>query len=259
MLPSYLTTFWHRVTSPRRHHRSQHCSVPLVQLTGRSPRQLPPRIRQCPVAMKYLRLLEPPNWRHFPNRRAGHYRGVRPASRVPFVAAYLVKIDQQLRSMGALNRYLREHPALAWLLGFDLRTGLPAERTWARTLRQLHNQSRQFLLDQSIQAIWRALPSCLADHPLADAVALDTKHILAWVKENNLKESIPDRFNKERQPKGDPDCKLGCKERHNQPRRHTLSVPTPTIEAQPASGISVGSFLLGIRQWYCRHQAGPGR
>ena len=55
-----------------------------------------------------------------------------------------------------------------------------------------------------------------ADANFGDVVSLDTKHILAWVKENNPKAYVDERFDKTQQPRGDPDCKLGCKRRHNQ-------------------------------------------
>jgi hypothetical protein len=42
------------------------------------------------------------------------------------------------------------------------------------------------------------------------------KHIYAWVRENNPREYIKDRFCKDRQPSGDPDCKLGVKRSTNQ-------------------------------------------
>jgi hypothetical protein len=52
--------------------------------------------------------------------------------------------------------------------------------------------------------------------PLGESISLDTKHILAWVKENNPKAYLPNgRYDKQRQPKGDPDCRLGCKRRSN--------------------------------------------
>jgi hypothetical protein len=192
--------------------------------------------------MKYLRLLAPLDWAHLPARPAGCYRGVRPRSRVPFVAAYLVKLEQNLRSVGALRQFLLDHPVLAWLLGFGRPPVIPPEREWARILRNLDNSCLQLLLDQSILAIRQALPPPLAGASFGAEVALDTKHILAWVKENNPKEYVPDRFNKQRQPKGDPDCKLGCKTRTNQRGRGPAA---PTTEGQPASGVAVGTFYWG--------------
>lgn len=47
-------------------------------------------------------------------------------------------------------------------------------------------------------------------------MAFDVKHIYAWVRENNPRESITDRFCKERQPAGDPDCRVGVKRSTNQ-------------------------------------------
>jgi hypothetical protein len=42
------------------------------------------------------------------------------------------------------------------------------------------------------------------------------KHIYAWVKENNQRASVKDRYDKTRRPVGDPDCTLGVKRSSNQ-------------------------------------------
>ena len=47
---------------------------------------------------------------------------------------------------------------------------------------------------------------------------MDVKHIVSWVRENNPKETIAHRFDPERRPTGDPDCRLGAKRRGNQDR-----------------------------------------
>ena len=81
------------------------------------------------------------------------------------------------------------------------------------------NHRLQFLLDQTVSLLADNLP---ADAAFGDVVSFDTKHVLAWVKENNPKEHIAhDRFDKHQQPQGDRDCKLGCKRRSNQDRRDT--------------------------------------
>ncbi len=49
-----------------------------------------------------------------------------------------------------------------------------------------------------------------------NCISLDTKHIIAWVKENNPKAYVKDRYDKTRHPTGDLDCRLGCKRRTNQ-------------------------------------------
>jgi hypothetical protein len=51
---------------------------------------------------------------------------------------------------------------------------------------------------------------------LGETVSTDVKHICAWVKENNLKDYVTDRYNPARQPAGDPDCRLGVKRSSNQ-------------------------------------------
>ena len=47
-----------------------------------------------------------------------------------------------------------------------------------------------------------------------------------------------DRYDKNRQPKADKDCKLGCKKRSNQ-------IKTPTREGIPACTVSVGEYYWG--------------
>jgi hypothetical protein len=42
------------------------------------------------------------------------------------------------------------------------------------------------------------------------------KHIYAWVKENNERVYVKDRYDKTHTPAGDPDCKLGVKRSSNQ-------------------------------------------
>ena len=58
------------------------------------------------------------------------------------------------------------------------------------------------------------------------------------MKENNPKAYVSERFNKHQQPVGDPDCKLGCKRKHNRQ-------VTPTKESVPAHTLAVGEFYWG--------------
>ena len=186
---------------------------------------LPRFVAEDAVARKYLDLLGPLDWDHFPERPDNRpWPGPSPAPRAPYVAAELVKLNEGLRSMGHLRRYLVEHPALVWLLGFplsadpaspygfDVERSLPSRRQLGRVLRELDHAAAQFLLTATVQLIGHALPP---DVDFGDVVAGDTKHILAWVKENNPKQYVEERYDKTKQPKGDPDCKLGCKKRRN--------------------------------------------
>jgi hypothetical protein len=110
-------------------------------------------------------------------------------------------------------------------------------------LRQMPNAALQFLLDSSVKLLRAELDD--SERPLGTCVSLDTKHILGWVKENNPKAYLPDRFDKTKQPAGDPDCRLGCKRRHNQRNAAPASPSTPTKQAVPANTVSVGEFYWG--------------
>ena len=109
---------------------------------------LPAFVSACPVAQRYLALLGSLAWDHFPERPTNRaWPGKVPAPRAPYVAAYLVKLNEGLRSMGKLRAYLLEHPALIWLLGFplvldpaaqhgfDVAQSLPSRRQFGRVRR----------------------------------------------------------------------------------------------------------------------------
>ncbi|MDQ4077002.1 MAG: hypothetical protein M3220_12240, partial [Chloroflexota bacterium] len=74
------------------------------------------------MAQKYLALLGPLDWSHFPERdeRARPWPGPTPQARAPFAAAFLVQIAEQKRYHSDLRTFLLQHPALVWLLGFPL-------------------------------------------------------------------------------------------------------------------------------------------
>ena len=144
--------------------------------------------------------------------------------------------------MGDLLCYLNESPALLRLV-CDTASNVPSQRHLTHLLRQLPNNSLQFLLDSSV----RKIRTSFASQPVhvGECISLDTKHIIAWVRENNPKAYIKNgRFDKSRQPKGDPDCRLGCKRRHNQ-RTSPQAGATPTENPVPASFVSVGDFYWG--------------
>ena len=120
---------------------------------------LPGFVADDRVARKYLDLLGPLDWEHFPERPSNRpWPGPTPIPRAPFVAAELVKLNEGLRSMGHLRRYLMEHPALIWLVGFplvadaaaphgfDVQRTLSSRRQLGRVLRELDNAAAQFLL-----------------------------------------------------------------------------------------------------------------
>jgi hypothetical protein len=220
--------------------------------------RLPQFVRESQVAMTYLHLLGLIDWRRFPDRPDRRFHpDIAPLSYASFVAAYLVKIDRHLPYMADLRAYLEEHPALVWLLGFPLarssafswgfdpETSLPTHRHLSRLLRTLPNDSLQFLLDETVRLIQEALLD--ETRAFGDCIALDTKHIIAWVQENNPKAYVEDRYEKTKQPNGDPDCRLGCKRKTNQVKdsQGVETLPTPTTNPIPAKQLAVGEYYWG--------------
>jgi len=225
-------------------------------------KSLPRFVQECPVALKYLGLLGQLDWSRFPERPDQRFALDEPP--LPYVclaAAYLVKIEQHLTYVADLRVYLVEHPALVWVLGFPLKlsaeyswgfdvdASLPTHRHLSRMLRDLTNACLQFLLDETVRLIKAELASELnVGCRVGDCVSVDTKHIIAWVKENNPKAYIEGRrYDKKQQPTGDPDCKLGCKRKHNQ-RKKAKSIeamPTPTKDAIPAKHVKADEYYWG--------------
>jgi hypothetical protein len=227
---------------------------------------LPRFVAECDVARRYLDLLAILDWDNFPERDPNRpWPGPKPVPRACFVASYLVKLEEPIRYMPKLRKFLVEHPALVWILGFPLvpspdfpwgfeaDASLPTARHFGRVLRTLDNYALQFLLDSAVTLIGRELP---AETNFGQAISCDTKHIIAWVKENNPKAYVEDRYNKDKQPKGDPDCRLGCKRKHNkgEPAPTVTNAadlepksppPTPTTDPVPASKVEVGEYYWG--------------
>lgn len=227
---------------------------PTVSQLARLPlEELPKLVRESAAAMKYLELLGGLDWSTFPERSSERaWPGHKPAPHAPFCAALLVKADKGFKSMAKLREYLVEQPVLTWLLGFPLQpsptnplafdlsqssvdASLPTHRHWNRLLREMPRAQVEFLLRSSVQQVNAELPTELG---FGDEISLDTKHIIAWVKENNPKEFIKGgRFHKEKQPTGDKDCKVGFKANDNQPK---TTKPAQAVESPPATPANQG-------------------
>jgi hypothetical protein len=216
---------------------------------------LPAWVAAEPVVLKYRALLGDLPWAAFPERSTSRpWPGTPPDPRAPFVAAFLIKLHEGKRFMSDLRSYLIEHPALVYWLGFervadpaalhgfDVAATVPKRRHLSTVLRILPNDALQFLLCATVQLLRASLPA--EQQPdFGDTIAGDTQALLAWVAENNPKQYIKEgRLDKTRQPKADPDCKLGVKKSRNSPPADADGdeVPTPTTEATPASQLQVG-------------------
>jgi hypothetical protein len=155
--------------------------------------------------------------RAWPGRQAPH-----PPS--AYIKALLAKLCEQKAYVTDLRRYLVEHPALVLEMGFrpvlapEQPFGFDVERTvpcarWLRHQQQhLDHRMIQALFTATVPALQREIPG------LGTTVAVDVKPIYAWVQENNPKAYVSERYDPERQPRGDPGCRLGVKRATNQAR-----------------------------------------
>lgn len=220
---------------------------------------LPDWVASDPLVIKYRSLLGDLPWDQFPERPTDRpWPGPKPQPRAPFVAAFLIKLHQDKRYMSDLRDFLIDHPALVWWLGFErvldpqdkhgfsVEQTVPKRRHFSTVLRTLPNDGLQFLLTATVEL----LRECLTPEQqltFGDTIAGDTQAILAWVKENNPKQYIKEgRLDKTRQPKGDPDCKLGVKRRHNscEGDGDQGEPATPSSDPKPANQCQVGVDIL---------------
>ena len=230
------------------------CKRPNLHYLAHHTRLLPRFVCESPVAMKYLHLLGSLDWSRFPERDLETDWGQTTVPYTSFIAACLVKLEQRIVYMSHLRNYLVEHPALIWMLGFplvssrcypwgfDADASLPTARHMTRMLRSIPNGVLQYLLDETVRLLQGELVTEVDD--FGQTISLDTKNILAWVRENNPKDYVKDRYDKQKQPAGDPDCRLGCKRRRNQ-RASSKDLP-PTPSDNPVSPHrSIGEYYWG--------------
>ena len=205
-------------------------------------------IEADPVVQRYRTLFALFDWTALeptakPSRpgRPGH-----PSS--AYVKALLVRIGEHLGSTPRWRAYLLDHPLLVLELGFRphldvtepyglrLNQTVPSVRHLNTILRTLDSHLLAELFAQTVQALQAEIPG------LGEVVAYDVKHIYAHVKENNPRVYLKDRYCKERQPKGDPDCRVGVKRSTNQ-------------EQPDGSTKEVKEYRLSLRLWRrgCHH------
>ncbi len=149
-------------------------------------------------------------------------RGRPPHPESAYLKAFLIRIQEGIIYTSQLRRFLLKHPLLILELdfhlvldpttpyGFDAEKTLPCDRRLREKLRSFDQTLLQDLLHATVRALQQEIPG------LGETVAYDVKHLYAWVKENNERAYVKDRYDKHRKLKGDPDCKLGVKRSSNQ-------------------------------------------
>jgi hypothetical protein len=147
--------------------------------------------------------------------------GKRPHPQSASVKALLLKLEEGFASCTQLRRYLVEHPLLVLELGFrpflnrDLPYGFDVAKTvpTARWLREQQHSLSQSVLQARLSATVRDLREEIPG--LGEVVAFDVTHLYAYVKQNNERAYVKERYNPDLQPAGDRDCKLGVKRSTN--------------------------------------------
>jgi len=157
---------------------------------------------------------------HWQAQRSSRGRPAHPET--AYLKAFLLRIRQGLIYASQLRRFLLQHPLLIMELGFHLvldrtqldgfdpQQTLPCEFWFREKLRSFDPALLQALLQATVRDLKEEIPG------LGEVVAFDVKHIYAWVKENNWRAYVSERYDKTKVLAGDPDCTLGVKRSTNQ-------------------------------------------
>ena len=180
--------------------------------------------------------------------------GKRPHPQSAYVKALLLKIEEGSASCTQLRGFLLKHPLLVLALGFrpklnrDLPYGFDVAKTvptdrWLRKQQEVLEQCvLQALLAATVRDLREEIPG------LGEVVAFDVTHIYAFVKENNPRAYVKNRYDKDHQPRGDRDCKLGEKREHQQRARRWLQKRSQRIPL----GLRLGRSQRDHRRvWGC--------
>lgn len=171
-----------------------------------------------PLTARYLTWFAAIDWTLVPERDASRpWPGPRPHPRSAALKALLIKTAERLPSAVRLRTFLLDHRALTRCLGFRpvANPHAPDGIDWPRTVpsarwfRQQAQHLDQAVLDGALRATVAAAQAI--DPTLGAVVAIDTTVIYARVRENN-----PNRHGRlcrpaMRPPRGDHDCRYGCK------------------------------------------------
>ena len=176
-----------------------------------------------PMVAEYRAFFQAMDWSVLGNFQAQRSSRGRPAHPISaYLKAFLIRIREGMLYTTQLRRFLLRHPLLIIELGFhlvldpaapygfDVQATLPCEYWLRQQLRGFDPALLQALLAATVRDLKEEIPG------LGEVVAIDVKHIYAWVKENNWRTYVPERYDKTKRLAGDPDCRLGVKRSTNQ-------------------------------------------
>jgi hypothetical protein len=192
-----------------------------------------------PVVAQYRAFFSCFDWscvEDFEAQRTGPGRPAHPES--AYLKAFLIRQNENFTYTSQWRRFLLRHPLLVIDLGFhlvldpsaaygfDVEKTLPCRYWLTEKLQHLDQDLLQSLLQATVVALQQEIPG------LGEVMAFDVKHMYAWVKENNPRVYVKDRYDKDQVLAGDPDCKLGVKRRSNRDRPEAPAQPESPSAAQ---------------------------
>jgi len=152
-----------------------------------------------PPAVRYDKLFE--NLPMIQEQRIG--TGRRPVSRNSLLKALIYKALRRIATLGDLTFELNNNPCLSQILGFNPLKPAPSVERFSSFLRTTQNQEFKNVHHQLVHSLIKE------NVMTGTSIAIDSCPIVAPLRENNLKTSMANRFDKTRKPLGDPDARLG--------------------------------------------------
>ena len=138
-------------------------------------------------------------------------RGRPPFARDALMRALIYQHLRGLPSLTDLAFELKNNPAVAAACGFSTFQHPPSLERFSRFLRTTPHPDLENLRKRLVRTL-------IEEKIIAGGVvALDSCAVEANVRQNNLKTSVKDRFDKTKFPRGDPDARLGVKIHFPQP------------------------------------------
>lgn len=129
--------------------------------------------------------------------------GRRPISRNSLLRALIYKALRRFPFLSDLTFELNNNPSLSQALGFNPLAHAPSVERFSSFLHDKKNHELKALHQQLVQALIQA--GVIS----GKSIAIDSCPIVVPLRENNLKTSIANRFDKTRKPAGDSDARLG--------------------------------------------------
>jgi transposase len=156
-------------------------------------------LSDLPSAVKYEKLFE-----NLPMLQENTPKtGRRPVSKNSMLKALIYKSLRRFPYLTDLTFELNNNPSLSKALGFYPLEPAPSTERFSSFL---HDTTHHELISIRQQLVQELIKNGVIS---GNSIAIDSCPIVALLRENNLKTSMSDRFDKTRIPAGDPDARLG--------------------------------------------------